>query len=103
MFHFVCSASLVAAGRAPSPLWLAFAMFFLGMFAAIYHPVGMAMLLDVSKARPRTLAFNGVGGKLGGTPPPGVFTTLAAWIGCAAPVLVPAPSCPCARVAHPVP
>jgi len=60
LFYFGCAASLLAAGLAPSPLWLAAAMSFLGMFAAIYHPVGMAMLLDVSRARPRTLAFNGV-------------------------------------------
>jgi hypothetical protein len=42
-------------------------MSFIGMFAAIYHPVGMAMLIDLSKARPRTLAFNGVCGNLGVT------------------------------------
>ena len=40
-------------------------MFALGMFAAIYHPVGMAMLIEASRARGRTLAFNGVCGNLG--------------------------------------
>ena len=40
-------------------------MFVLGIFAAIYHPVGMAMLIEASQARGRTLAFNGVCGNLG--------------------------------------
>src|SRR5215470_16335297 len=90
LFYIGCAASLVAAGLAPTPLWLAVAMFFLGMFAAIYHPVGMAMLLDVSKARPRTLAFNGVCGNLGVTLAAGISTTLAAWIDWRAAFLVPA-------------
>src|SRR5258708_14640382 len=100
LFYFGCAASLVAAGLAPTPLWLAFAMFFLGMFAAIYHPVGMAMLLDVSKARPRTLAFNGVCGHLGVTPAAGVSPTLAAWIDWRAAFLVPAAMCLAAGVAY---
>src|SRR5260370_6559082 len=91
LFYFGCAASLVAAGLAPTPLWLAFAMFFLGMFAAIYHPVGMAMLLDVSKAPPRTLAFNGVCGHLRVTPPAGHSTPPAARVHRRAAVPVPAP------------
>ena len=100
LFYFGCAASLVAAGLAPTPLWLAVAMFFLGMFAAIYHPVGMAMLLDVSKARPRTLAFNGVCGNLGVTLAAGISTTLAAWIDWRAAFLVPAAMCLAAGVAY---
>src|SRR5260370_11390841 len=49
LFYFGCAASLVAAGLAPTPLWLAVPLFFPALFAAIYHPVGMAMLIDVSK------------------------------------------------------
>jgi len=67
LFYFGCAVSLAAAGLAPTTLMLAAAMGLLGTFAAIYHPVGMAMLIDVSKARPRTLAFNGVCGNLGVT------------------------------------
>ena len=100
LFYFGCAASLVAAGLAPTPLWLAVAMSFLGMFAAIYHPVGMAMLLDVSKARPRTLAFNGVCGNLGVTLAAGISTTLAAWIDWRAAFLVPAAMCLAAGVAY---
>src|SRR5215471_20432197 len=93
LFYFGCAASLVAAGLAPTPLWLAGAMFLLGMFAAIYHPVGMAMLIDVSKARPRTLAFNGVCGNLGVTLAAGISTTIAASIDWRAAFLVPAAVC----------
>jgi MFS family permease len=93
LFYFGCAVSLVAAGLAPTPLWLAVAMFFLGMFAAIYHPVGMAMLIDVSRARPRTLAFNGVCGNLGVTLAAGISTTLAAWVDWRAAFLAPAALC----------
>jgi MFS family permease len=100
LFYFGCAASLVAAGLAPTPLWLAVAMFFVGMFAAIYHPVGMAMLLDVSRARPRTLAFNGVCGNLGVTLAAGISTTLAAWIDWRAAFLAPAALCLALGIAY---
>jgi predicted MFS family arabinose efflux permease len=100
LFYFGCAASLVAAGLAPTPLWLAVAMFFLGMFAAIYHPVGMAMLIDVSRARPRTLAFNGVCGNLGVTLAAGISTTLAAWIDWRAAFLAPAAACLALGIAY---
>jgi MFS family permease len=69
------------------------------VFAAIYHPVGMAMLIDVSKARPRTLAFNGVCGNLGVTLAAGISTTLAAWLNWRAAFLVPAVLCLAAGIA----
>jgi predicted MFS family arabinose efflux permease len=100
LFYFGCAASLVAAGLAPTPLWLAVALFFLGMFAAIYHPVGMAMLIDVSRARPRTLAFNGVCGNLGVTLAAGISTTLAAWIDWRAAFLMPAAVCLALGIAY---
>lgn len=100
LFYFGCAVSLVAAGLAPTPVWLAVAMFGLGTFAAIYHPVGMAMLIDVSKARPRTLAFNGVCGNLGVTLAAGISTTLAAWIDWRAAFLVPAVVCLATGIAY---
>ena len=57
--------SLVAAGFAPNLIVLAIALFALGMFAAIYHPVGTAMLIEQATTRGRSLAFNGVCGNLG--------------------------------------
>jgi predicted MFS family arabinose efflux permease len=93
LFYFGCAAALTGAGFATTPRMLAAAMFMLGMFAAIYHPVGMAMLIDVSNARPRTLAFNGVCGNLGVTLAAGISTTLAAWLDWRAAFLVPAAIC----------
>jgi MFS family permease len=99
LFFFGCAASLAGAGLSPSPLWLAAAMSFIGMFAAIYHPVGMAMLIDVAKARPRTLAFNGVCGNLGVTLAAGISTTLMAWFSWRAAFLIPAALCLAAAIA----
>src|SRR5476651_1411421 len=54
-FYLGCGVSLAAAGVAPNLTMLGVAMFALGVFAAIYHPVGMAMLIEASGARGRTL------------------------------------------------
>src|SRR5262249_5166622 len=42
LFYAGCGLSLVAAGLAPNLIVLAVALFALGVFAAIYHPVGTA-------------------------------------------------------------
>ena len=52
-------------GIAPDLIALAVALSALGMFAAIYHPVGTAMLIEQATSRGRSLAFNGVCGNLG--------------------------------------
>ena len=64
-FYVGCGLALLAAAAAHSLPVMAAALFGLGVFAAIYHPVGMAMLIEISQARGRTLAFNGVCGNLG--------------------------------------
>jgi MFS family permease len=64
-FYVGCGVSLVAAAFAPSLVALAVALFALGIFAAIYHPVGTAMVIENATQRGRTLAFNGVCGNLG--------------------------------------
>src|ERR1043165_6160266 len=46
LFYAGCAASLVAAGFAPTLTVLACALFALGVFAAIYHPVGTSMLIQ---------------------------------------------------------
>jgi MFS family permease len=56
LFYLGCGLSLAGAACAPSPTMLAVALFTLGVVAAIYHPVGMAMLIEISQARGRTLA-----------------------------------------------
>jgi MFS family permease len=76
-FFVGCGLSLVGCAVAPTLPMLAVALFMLGVFAAIYHPVGMAMLIEASGARGRTLAFNGVCGNLGVALASGVTAVLA--------------------------
>ena len=77
-FYVGCGASLIGAAFAPSLTALAVALFVLGIFAAIYHPVGMAMVIASATQRGRTLAFNGVCGNLGISLAAGVTALLTA-------------------------
>jgi MFS family permease len=92
-FFLGCGVSLAATAFAPTPMWLAAGMFALGVFAAIYHPVGMAMLIEASGAKGRTLAFNGVCGNLGVSLAAGISAALATWISWRAAFLAPAAIC----------
>jgi MFS family permease len=92
-FYFGCGASLALTAFAPNLTMLAAGMFVLGIFAAIYHPVGMAMLIEASGARGRTLAFNGVCGNLGVSLAAGISAALATWLGWRAAFLAPAVLC----------
>ena len=89
-FYIGCGLSLAAAGLAPNLTTMAVAMFALGMFAAIYHPVGMAMLIEATNARGRSLAFNGVCGNLGVSLAAGISAALATWVSWRAAFYVPA-------------
>ena len=83
-FYIGCGLSLVAAAFAPSLTVLAIALLCLGVFAAIYHPVGTAMIIEHAKERGRTLAFNGVCGNLGVALAAGItaaLTTALSWRG----------------------
>ena len=93
LFYAGCGISLAGAALAPNLVALAAALFVLGMFAAIYHPVGMAMLIEASQARGRTLAFNGVCGNLGAALAAGVTATLASLIGWRSAFFIPAVLC----------
>lgn len=93
LFYGGCGVSLAGAAFAPNLPALAAALFALGMFASIYHPVGMAMLIEACQARGRTLAFNGVCGNLGVSLAAGVSALLATWLGWRAAFLAPAAVC----------
>src|SRR3954470_3480818 len=56
LFYLGCGVALAAAGLAPNLVALAVALTALGTFAAIYHPVGTAMLIDEATARGRSVA-----------------------------------------------
>src|ERR1700733_8234235 len=77
-FYLGCGVSLIGAAFAPSLYVLAFALFSLGLFAAIYHPVGTAVILENAAVRRRTLAFNGVCGNLGVSLAAGITAMLTA-------------------------
>ena len=93
-FYLGCGASMIAVALAPNLIVLSAAMFLLGVFAAIYHPVGMAMLIEAASAQGgtmgRTLAFNGVCGNLGVSLAAGVSAALAYWVSWRAAFYVPA-------------
>ncbi|MBI3435026.1 MAG: MFS transporter [Proteobacteria bacterium] len=93
LFYLGCAAALALAGLSSGLVGLAIAMFVIGVCAAIYHPVGMAMLIDVAQARGRTLAFNGVCGNLGVALAAGISAALASWFGWRAAFLLPAAIC----------
>jgi MFS family permease len=93
VFWFGCGGSLFAAGFAPNLVTLAVALGALGMFAAIYHPVGMSMLIEASKARGRTLAFNGVCGNMGVALAAGITALIASTLGWRMAFLVPGVVC----------
>jgi len=99
-FFVGCGLSLGVAGFAPNMAVMAAALFGLGVFAAIYHPVGMAMLIEISQAKGRVLAFNGVCGNLGVALAAGVTGILASWFGWRAAFLVPAAICVATGVAY---
>lgn len=93
VFFLGCGASLVAAGLSANAYVLAVALAALGMFASIYHPVGMAMLIEASQARGRVLAFNGVCGNLGAALAAGVTAFIATYLGWRMAFIVPAILC----------
>jgi MFS family permease len=93
LFYAGCAASLVAAGFAPTLTVLACALFALGVFAAIYHPVGTSMLIQQASMRGRSLAFNGVCGNFGAALAAGITAALIAAIGWRAAFVLPGIVC----------
>ncbi len=90
LFYVGCGLSLLAAGLAPDLTALAVALCAVGMFAAIYHPVGTAMVIEAAARRGPTLAFNGVCGNLGAALAAGITAALMAVVGWRGAFLTPA-------------
>jgi MFS family permease len=65
IFYFGIGASLFLTGFSQSPWHIAGGLMLTGAFAAIYHPVGIAMLVAKSENMGRTLGWNGLWGNLG--------------------------------------
>src|SRR5882762_10205732 len=100
LFYLGCGVALTAAGLAPNLVALAVALGALGMFAAIYHPVGTAMLMEQATSRGRSLAFNGVCGNLGVALAAGTTALLVYGLGWRFAFLVPAVVCVATGVAY---
>lgn len=62
---FGMGGSALLTGLAPSLVWVAVGLSLIGLFASIYHPVGLAMIVRHSERRGRALGINGVAGSLG--------------------------------------
>ncbi len=63
---FICiGLASIATGFAQTPLQIGIGLFVIGMFAAIYHPVGLAIVTMKWKNTGMRIAVNGVWGNLG--------------------------------------
>ncbi len=65
IFFLGIGASSALAGVANGPMQIAGALIFVGVFASIYHPVGLAMVVEGRSQTGIPLAINGVFGNLG--------------------------------------
>lgn len=65
LFYFGIGASLIVTGFAQSSWQIAAGLIVVGAFAAIYHPVGIAMLVASPKKMGSLLGWNGLWGNLG--------------------------------------
>ena len=65
LFFVGIGASSIATAFAQTPLQVGIGLFFVGVFASIYHPVGLAIVTQRWKNTGMRLAVNGVWGNLG--------------------------------------
>ncbi len=65
IFFIGTGAGSILTALADSPVEIALALFIMGVFAAIYHPVGIAMVIQGRRRTGIPIAINGVFGNLG--------------------------------------
>ena len=65
IYHFGIGFSAIIASMSSSPIQLAISLGLIGLFASIYHPVGIAMLLQRSGLVGLRLGIDGVWGNMG--------------------------------------
>lgn len=80
-FFIGTGVSAAAVGLAPNFTMLAVTLFAVGIFAAIYHPVGTPMVIEQAVNRGRTMSVNGVCGNIGVSVAAAGTAALTAWIG----------------------
>ena len=64
-FFIGIGAASIATGLASGPITLMIGLGAIGLFAAIYHPAGLAMVTEATETPGRALAVNGVWGNMG--------------------------------------
>ncbi len=65
VFFFGIGSASILTAFAQTPMQMAACLTLIGVFAAIYHPVGIPMLLERSAKPGATIGFNGLAGNLG--------------------------------------
>ena len=88
-FFFGYGAACLLVAASANFVMLAFALFLLGVFSAIYHPIGSAMIVANARQLGRALGINGVWGNMGAALASGITAALAASSGWRAAFLVP--------------
>jgi MFS family permease len=98
IFYFGIGVSLFLTGFAQSPWHIAAGLTLTGAFAAIYHPVGIAMLVSSPQKMGRALGWNGLWGNLGLAAAALVTGALVDFAGWRAAFFVPGVACVAAGV-----
>ncbi len=89
VFFLGSGASCIGLAFATTPVVFAVLLLILGCFAAIYHPVGSAMLVSNASRLGRELGRNGVWGNLGAALASGATALIAAELGWRAAFAIP--------------
>ncbi len=93
VFFLGVGAASIVTGLAGNPLQIAIGLGLIGVFASIYHPVGIAWLVKHASNPARALGINGVFGSIGTAGAAGVAGFLAEGFGWRAAFVVPGIVC----------
>jgi MFS family permease len=99
IFFAGCGIACLGLSTANSPVMFGIWLFVLGVFSAIYHPIGSTMLVSHTRQLGRDLGINGVWGNLGAAFASGVTALLAASVGWRAAFILPGLVCLLAGIA----
>jgi MFS family permease len=99
IFFGGCGIACLALSTASSPIMFGIGLFALGVFSAIYHPIGSTMLVTHTSHLGRDLGVNGVWGNLGAALASGITALLAASLGWRAAFILPGFVCVLAGIA----
>lgn len=89
IFFLGTGGAAIVTGLARTPLEIGLGLALIGLFASIYHPVGLAWLVRSAVNRGRALGFNGVFGALGVAAGPAIAGFLTDFVGWRAAFIVP--------------